>query len=72
MLENNIYSLGLGLSLRKEIKFIELWKNGGFVFRRDIDTRAKSPEFRMLIVELSQDSELTKSVKLSKNNHKLK
>lgn len=61
MLENNIYSLGLGLSLRKEIKFIELWKNGGFVFRRDIDTRAKSPEFRMLIVELSQDYKAQKT-----------
>ena len=55
MLENNKYSLGHGLSVRKGKKNIEFWRNGGFVFRRDIDTREKSPEFRMLIVELYQD-----------------
>ncbi|MCK5537007.1 MAG: helix-turn-helix domain-containing protein, partial [Bacteroidales bacterium] len=55
IIEKNKYPLGAGLSLRKDAKFVELWRNGGLVFRRDVDTREKSPEFRLLIVELHQE-----------------
>lgn len=48
-----IYPLGASLFLKKGKKTVELWRNGGFVFKRNIDTREKSPEFRWLIVELS-------------------
>jgi len=56
-----LHPLGPGLSIGRENDFIELWRNGGLVFRRDIDSREKSPEFRLLIVELSQEYKAQKT-----------
>lgn len=57
----DMYPLGKGLSLRKGTNHIELWQNRRFIFRRVIDPRKKSPEFRMLIVELSQEYKAQKT-----------
>ncbi len=51
--------------LCREATFVELWRNGGFLFRKELDTREKSPEFRLLIVQLCQDYNAQK-MKLSK------
>jgi hypothetical protein len=52
--EDTIYQpLGKGLSVRKENSFVEVWRNGGFLFRKDLDPREYSPDFRMLIVDLA-------------------
>ena len=48
-------SLGNSLMIKKRNDSVEIWRNGGFLFRRELDTRNKSPEFRLLIVDLSKD-----------------
>ena len=60
--EDTIYEpLGKGLSIRKENSFVEVWRNGGFLFRKDLDPRENSPDFRMLIVDLSKSYHAQKS-----------
>lgn len=52
---NEFSSLGNSLMIKKGNDFVEIWRNGGFLFRRELDTRNKSPEFRLLVIYLSKD-----------------
>ena len=59
--KENLFSLGVGLLIKKEDSSVELWRNGALLFRKELDTRGKSPEFRLLIVELCQDYKAQKT-----------
>lgn len=48
-------NLGNGIAVRKTSAYVEVWRNGGFLFVRRLDPRENNPEFRHLIVELAQD-----------------
>ncbi|MEA3448631.1 MAG: helix-turn-helix domain-containing protein [Bacteroidota bacterium] len=48
-------NLGNGIAVRKTPAYVEVWRNGGFLFVRRLDPRETTPEFRHLIVELAQD-----------------
>lgn len=56
LIENTVLQgflpLGNGLMVKKSNDFVEVWRNGGFLFRTELDPREKSPEFRMIIIEL--------------------
>jgi len=51
----NFYPIGNGLAVRKSNNFIEVYRNNALLYRRDLDWREKTPEFRLLIVLLFKD-----------------
>jgi len=51
----NFQSLGKGVRVKLNKKFVEVWHNGSHVFTRKFDPREKSPELRLLVVELYLD-----------------
>ncbi|MCK5538860.1 MAG: hypothetical protein KAI79_18685 [Bacteroidales bacterium] len=53
--DKNLYPIGSGLVVRKCNNFVEVYRNGVFLYRRDLDWREKTPEFRLLIVLLVKD-----------------
>ena len=48
-------NLGNGIAVRKTPDYVEVWRNGGYLFVRRLDPRENTPEFRHLVVELAQD-----------------
>ncbi len=59
--QENTYPLGGSLFIKREAKSVEVWRNGGFLFKRDVETRAKSPELRWFIVELVNEYKAQKT-----------
>ncbi len=51
----NLQSIGNSLSVKLGDTFVEVWRDGGLLFRKELDPREKSPELRLLIVELILD-----------------
>ena len=58
----NLVSLGNGISVHKENSFVDVYRNGSFSYRENIDPREKTPEFRMFIVNLVQKQQVTKTL----------
>lgn len=63
--DRNFQTLGNGMCVKLDKEFVEVWRDGGFLFRREFDTREKSPSLRLLVVELSLDYNAQKT-KLAK------
>ena len=51
----NFQSLGRGITVKLNKKSVEVWRNGGFLFIRELDPREITSELRMLIVQLHLD-----------------
>jgi len=46
------HNLGNGINVRIERFFIEVWRNGGILFRSELDTLDYSPDLRQIVVDL--------------------
>jgi len=57
----NFQLLGNGISVKLNNESVEVWRNGGFLFRRELDPRENSPEKRCLVVQLFLEYKAQKS-----------
>ncbi|MEA3448157.1 MAG: helix-turn-helix domain-containing protein [Bacteroidota bacterium] len=50
---NNMMPVGKGIVVLKLNNQVQVWRNGGFLFVRELDPREITPEFRLFVVELN-------------------
>lgn len=55
------HNLGSGINIRIERNYVEVWRNGGFLFRSELDTLEYSPDLRQLVVDLVEKYKAQKS-----------
>lgn len=63
--DTNFHPLGNGIAVKLHISYVEVWRNGGVLFKRELDYREKTSILRLLKVELNLDFNAQKT-KLSK------
>ncbi len=59
--DTNLQPLGNGINVKLTKETVEVWRNGGFLFIRQLDPREKSPELRLLVVQLRLDYKVQKT-----------
>jgi hypothetical protein len=55
-----LIQIGNGISVCKEDSYVDVYRNGAFLFRENIDSREISPEFRMFVISLVTKYKVTK------------
>ncbi len=57
----DFHPLGNGVAVKLQKNYVEVWRNGGFLFKRDLDYRERTPQLRLLVVELHCDHRAQKT-----------